>query len=613
MRSRFTKREGFTLVEILVTSTILMLLMAVTTSSLNIKRNFDAAQDISRKSNLTMLSKAFQQYFIDNKCYPSLAQWGALSCGGIVPDELKPYLSAIPCDPETHEKYYYEPLNASCQQCISTSCSSCKGFRFLTQFKHFTDPSGVMAGCDPAIGCGVNSPDGTPYNWGVAIKPNCLILPQTPSPTPTVTNTPSSTPTRTPTPTSSEPFTGLSSTLITGRATFTFSYSGASSSYIIDMSQRADMSWDTYLTFAQGSASPLVITNPSKWDKYVCGMNFYWRVKSSTNTVSAIQHAIVDCGQGTPTATPLPTASPTPSDSPITKKVMVIDFNPILENQGNQRLRAYKNWNNPIPLETQFISDIQTASNGYFKYQIVTRLADVDAYPTKNTGYTFTDASYLSALSSQDANARAIINYNKVITDYDVCGKVNSGEIDELWLWGGPWFGYWEAVMAGPGAYVTNASPITGTTCNRKLHIFGFSYERGIAEMLEDFGHRTEGTIRTAFGGWFAGANTDWDKFTKGRAFHPNDGTFSYGCGSIHEPFNASGGYDWGNVSAVANTCSAWTNYPPAPTTLQTQTCSIWGCTGYGYLKMWLTNLPKATGQTNGKWNNWWKYLGDLN
>lgn len=586
--------------------------MAITTSSLNIKGNFEAAQDVARKSHLNALSKAFQQYFIENKCYPSVAQWSALRCGGAVPDELGPYLASIPCDPETDEKYYYEPLTATCTQCLSATCSSCRGFRFLTQLKHSTDPTGVMAGCDPATGCGINAPNGTPYNWGVAVKPSCLILPPVPTPTPTVT--PTLTPTHTPTPTSSAPFTGLTSTFTANRATFTFLYSGASSSYTIDMSTLADMSWDTYLTFAQGATSPLVVTNPTKWDKYVCGKNFYWRVKSSTNVISSIQHAIVDCGLGTPTPSPSSTISPIPNDSPITRKVLIIDFNPILENQGNLRLRAYKNWNDPIPLESQFISDIRTASGGYFNYQIVQRVANIDLFPTKNDGFIYTDASYVAVASGQSQGHQPDgVNYLKILSDYDVCGKVNSGEIDELWLWGGPWFGYWEAVMTGPGAYVTNAPPISGTTCTRKLHILGFNYERGVSEMLEDFGHRTEGTMRTVYGGWFAGANTDWDKFTKGRAFHPNDGTFAYGCGSIHEPFNAAGGYDWGNTSAIANTCSAWTNYPPAPTTLQTQTCSIWGCTGYGYLNWWLGHLPKATGVTNGKQNNWWKYVGNVN
>jgi len=213
----------------------------------------------------------------------------------------------------------------------------------------------------------------------------------------------------------------------------------------------------------------------------------------------------------------------------------------------------------------------------------------------------------------QDNNARATINYNKFITDYDICGRVNRGEIDEVWMWGGPWFGYWEAVMAGPGAYTTNAAVITGTTCTRFVHIMGFSYERGISEMLEDFGHRTEGTMKTAYNGWFDGGNTDFDRFSKGRDFHPNEGSFPYGCGVVHAPFNASGEYDWSNTTPIDTTCNSWPSYPPAPATMQSLTCSVWGCNGYGYLKWWLGHVPKVTGMTNGRHNNWWKYISAVN
>jgi hypothetical protein len=44
-----------------------------------------------------------------------------------------------------------------------------------------------------------------------------------------------------------------------------------------------------------GTASPLVETNPRKWDKYVCGRTLYWQVESSTGVKSPIQTAYVTC------------------------------------------------------------------------------------------------------------------------------------------------------------------------------------------------------------------------------------------------------------------------------------------------------------------------------
>jgi len=131
--------------------------------------------------------------------------------------------------------------------------------------------------------------------------------------------------------------------------------------------------------------------------------------------------------------------------------------------------------------------------------------------------------------------------------------------------------------------------------------------------MIEDFGHRVEGTMTHFFNGWFSGNNTDWDKFTKGRAFHSASGSFPYGCGDVHLPYNATSDYDWSDTAPIENDCAGWLQYPPAPTATQTTTCSPWGCTGYGYKKWWLAHLPHVTGQTNGMWNNWWKYIAGTN
>jgi hypothetical protein len=317
----------------------------------------------------------------------------------------------------------------------------------------------------------------------------------------------------------------------------------------------------------------------------------------------------------TPTAVPTNTPTPTsaPGETPVIKRVLVIDYNPVLRTHANMRLRQYKGWSDPLVLEQQYIQDVKEASGGYVTYQVVERIDVSDKYFPKSDGYTYTETEYLNVLAGTAAHHNPDwINYNLFITTHDICGKVNRNEIDEVWLWGGPWMGYAEAIMAGPGAYFTNGSPITGTTCTKKVVIMGFNYERGVSEMIEDIGHRFEGTLRTAFGGWFAGQSTDWDKFTKGRNFHGSEGTFNYGCGTVHDPHNSASGYDWANTSVVPTTCRSWTNYPPTSTTTASYSCTEWGCSGYGYKKYWLAHIPKSAGSTNGKFNNWWRYLFEL-
>jgi len=43
----------------------------------------------------------------------------------------------------------------------------------------------------------------------------------------------------------------------------------------------------------------------------------------------------------------------------------------------------------------------------------------------------------------------------------------------------------------------------------------GFNYERGVGEMLEDYGHRTGSIMSHVYGGWDHRApKTNWDRFT---------------------------------------------------------------------------------------------------
>ena len=312
--------------------------------------------------------------------------------------------------------------------------------------------------------------------------------------------------------------------------------------------------------------------------------------------------------------TPIPTVTVNPEA--VTRKVMVLDFNPLIPSQGNRSIRDVEGWADPVSLESQYINDIKTASGGYLNYQIVLAVRNINRFPTKDNGYVFTDSEYISALSNPTTNARAIIDYNKILADNDVCAKLNSGEIDELWLWGGPWFGYYEITMTGPSAFNTNSSPFTGNTCNKNMMVMGFSYERGIAEMLEDLGHGLEGTLTHIFGEKPMGTtignySTPWGKFASSDITAPGKS----GCGWMHYPPNTTTAkeYDYSNQRYVNSACDDWLNYPNLTGVSTSINCSNWNCDGYQFKKWWLTHLPKAPGKTNNFWNNWWKYFAAIN
>lgn len=84
--------------------------------------------------------------------------------------------------------------------------------------------------------------------------------------------------------------------------------------FVIQLSTYSDMSWDVYQFFGRGGSSPIVVNDPTKWDKYSCGRTLYWRVYNQDNGVaSPIRQARVNCFNPHPTSKPYPTPAPTVS------------------------------------------------------------------------------------------------------------------------------------------------------------------------------------------------------------------------------------------------------------------------------------------------------------
>jgi hypothetical protein len=310
------------------------------------------------------------------------------------------------------------------------------------------------------------------------------------------------------------------------------------------------------------------------------------------------------------------TVSATMNMSTKNARVLLLIFNPYLE-MYKKNLVSYMNWNNPDTLVQGYINEIKNVSNGYLNYSLAERQV-IDGYITsKSNGYRFSDSAYLDCLSTNgqsSPNCALMINYTKLLKDNKVCEKANSGNISEVWVMGGPWMGMYEANMAGPSAWFTNGPIVTGTSCKINLHIMGFSYERGVPEMLEDFGHRTEGTLGHVFGtasncGYGADCpdTIPWGLFTNFKGTSPTN----IQCGNVHHAPNAevNEDYQWSKTLAVTTKCDDWLNYPVVTGKTTQMSCSSWGCSSLGYMKFWLQHMPRSTGATNRINNNWWSYL----
>ncbi len=291
------------------------------------------------------------------------------------------------------------------------------------------------------------------------------------------------------------------------------------------------------------------------------------------------------------------------SSSPTTfsPKVHVLIFNPVLKTKNSVSLINYKVWNNPVSLSGQFVPIIRDASHNIINY-VITGTKEVDDIPLKLDGFKYTEESYLNCLQNSSLCHNQpwtadYADYKKILDDNQICQKVNSNQIDELWIFGGPWFGFYEANMAGPGGFSTNGPVIENTSCNKPLHIMGFNYERGVSEMVHDLGHRIEGTMATFL------ASQTWYSFNSAQM-----------CGDIHYPPNTLNAYTYNGLASVNSGCDNWFNYPNLGSNNKNFNCTVWGCSDLGFYKWWMQHLSYSQGSDSfGKYLNWWSYVTNAN
>jgi hypothetical protein len=300
---------------------------------------------------------------------------------------------------------------------------------------------------------------------------------------------------------------------------------------------------------------------------------------------------------------------PTQLPTPITRKVLMITHNPILRTQGSRTLKEYFGWNDPDALAKGYISDIRECSSGYANYEIVERLV-ADSYPVKRDGFRYTEQSYLDAWRKRKFHDPDGVDYLQLVREFNMIERVNSREIDEVWLFGHPYGGYYESIMAGPRAFWCNAPPLDGTQqASRRFVIMGFNFERGVGEMLEDLGHRAEAILHKVFEKT-DGEDNLFERFTRYDFKYPGEAE----CGNVHFAPNSLKDYDWGNPRVVPARCDNWYKFPDVSGEPRPVSASNWGS---GDIRKhhvwWLRHFPHIVGESNGISWNWWEYVIDPN
>ena len=194
--------------------------------------------------------------------------------------------------------------------------------------------------------------------------------------------------------------------------------------------------------------------------------------------------------------------------------------------------------------------------------------------------------------------------------EFDMIQKVDADKVDEFWLFAFPYAGYYESIMAGPGAFWCNAPPLTQTAhAGRRFVIMGFNYQRGVGEMLENFGHRAESIMKHAFRNK-RGDDNLWERFIRHEFKNPGQAE----VGWMHYAPNSERDYDWGNKRKVSSRWRTWQNFPDLRGEAQTVDCNDWGNGDIRlHHKWWFNLLPHVEGAADGIAYNWWKYIVDPN
>lgn len=170
-------------------------------------------------------------------------------------------------------------------------------------------------------------------------------------------------------------------------------------------------------------------------------------------------------------------------------KIFVIDFRPAAIPPA---------WNKTEDLIKNYIETMRRASDNVLAYQIVKK-TKVQDYPVLLDGRKYNDATWMQAMQDDRAAIRdshgsyLMADYQRIIQEFNLLPQVRDKLIDEVWMFGGPYFGFYESRMVGRGAFWCNAPAIEQT--GRRFVMMGYNYQRDVKEMVHNFGHRAESIL----------------------------------------------------------------------------------------------------------------------
>jgi subtilisin-like proprotein convertase family protein len=309
---------------------------------------------------------------------------------------------------------------------------------------------------------------------------------------------------------------------------------------------------------------------------------------------------------------PPPGPPPPPGVHPdrMQPRVLMFAFDPIMPNKNNRRMHEAYGWTDPALLTQQAISDFCRSSHGLVIASITNEVHD--AWPIQSDGFQYDPVSFDSDWSNHQMHD-SVFDYRRFVLDYGLASRILSGEIDEVWVYCGPYGGFWESTMAGDGGYWCNSGPVQGVPSSRLFVIMGLNFERGVGEAIHSFGHRAESIMWHQYGDWQASRINAWSAFTLLDKDAPGLGA----VGNVHFPVNGQSDYDYANPRVVVSDADDWYNYPAFQGLTRSFNYHEWSPddadTQRQYLNWWYDHMPHVSGRGPDFYlMNWWRYLWDV-
>lgn len=174
-------------------------------------------------------------------------------------------------------------------------------------------------------------------------------------------------------------------------------------------------------------------------------------------------------------------------------KVLLIDFRPAA---------IPAEWRSALSLADEFIDAMIQISHKILICKIAAKL-EISAYPVLTNGLQYNDASWTQAMRDDKSAIRdshgnfMLADYQRILQEYKILQGIQTSKIDEVWIFGGPFFGFYESQMVGKGAFWCNSPALE--QAGRRFVIMGFNFERGLKEMVHSYCHRAESILSRNF------------------------------------------------------------------------------------------------------------------